>query len=128
MSFPLYTLTLSALPEDRPDAVRQPAPIAPGGKPQHLRLAARRIQDAGQHLDRRRFARAIRADEGQQLARLQAEGDAPDCLYLPVLRPDDGLETATQPGFLALDRERLGEVAHFDDGHERIIHFPLQLR
>ncbi len=97
--------------------VGQLASITPRHQTQHLRLAAAGIQDARQNLDRGRFARAIRADKGQQLARFQAEGNAFDGIDLLQIGPDDGAQTAAQANLLALYGKGLGEGMHVDDRH-----------
>ena len=71
----------------RPRSGRPAGALAPGNSPSTLRLAAGRVQDAGQHLDRRRLAGPVRAEERDQLARLDRERDAVDRRDLARARP-----------------------------------------
>src|SRR5690606_1464293 len=90
---------LRALTEDDADLVREPAPLLPRHEPGDARRAARRIQDPGQHLQRRRFARAVRSDERDALAGRDREADAIDGSdRLPLAAP-----------------EFFGQVLDFDD-------------
>ena len=86
---------LRALAEQRADAHRQLPPLLPRHQAEHLRGAAGRVQDAGQHLDRGRLAGAVRADVREPLAGLDGERDALHRLDVaePLrkrLRLDDG--------------------------------------
>ena len=57
----------------------------PGDVAQHAGLAAGGIDDAGEQLERRGLAGAVRAEEGDELALLDVEIDAADGLDLAVL-------------------------------------------
>src|SRR5207248_3642559 len=50
----------------------------PRDVPEDANLAAGRVQEAGQHLQRRRLAGAVRAEEADDLARLEVERHAVD--------------------------------------------------
>ena len=56
-----------ALPEDRPDVVREAAAIAPRDEAEHLGLAGGGVEDAGQDADRGRLARPVGPDVGDPL-------------------------------------------------------------
>jgi hypothetical protein len=81
---------LRALSEERPDPPREQPPLPPRHEAEHARGARRRVQDAGQHLDRRRLAGAVRADVGEPLAGLDLERDAPDRVHVAAA-PVEGL-------------------------------------
>ena len=74
--------------------------------PEHARRARGRDQERDQHLDRRRLARAVRAEQPEELTLLDLEADPSDSLHLD--RP-----TPKRPG-----RRLVGaaEVDGFDDG------------
>ena len=70
----------------------------PGHKTEDPRFAARGIDQPGEHLERRRLARAVGAQEGDHLAGLDREADLIDGADLAVLavkepadRPQDAL-------------------------------------
>src|SRR6202021_1845041 len=48
----------------------------PGPEAHDPGVAARRVEEAGEHLEDRRLPRAVRAEEADQLPLLDAEGDA----------------------------------------------------
>ena len=66
---------LRALAEDDADAPRELAALVPGHAARHKGLARAGPEDAGQHLERRRLAGAVGADESDPLARRDGEGD-----------------------------------------------------
>src|SRR5207245_10110603 len=81
---------------------------APRDKTKHAGLAGRRVEQAREHLERRGLARAVRAEESDHLACLDAEGDARDrvpCAALPATERSEGrratLPAPGGPGLLA---------------------------
>src|SRR5690606_29017725 len=69
---------LRALPEHDADLVGEAPPLHPRHETRDARRAARRIEQARQHLERRRLAGAVRADQRDALARRDREADAID--------------------------------------------------
>jgi hypothetical protein len=74
-------------------------------QPEHARAAGRRDQQRDQHLDRRRLARPVRAEQSEQLALGDLEVDPADGLDLERLAPHDtGRRLVCPPQSLDLDR------------------------
>ena len=78
---------LRPLAEQRADARRQPLAVLPGHHAEHGGVARGRVQDPGQDLDRRRLPGAVRADVGDALTGLNAEGDVAHGLDRPSRPP-----------------------------------------
>ena len=74
---------------------------------EHARASRRRDEQRDQHLDRRRLARAVRAEEAEELALLDLEAHA-------AHRLDLFHAAADRPGVGAVGAV---EVLRFDDGH-----------
>ena len=108
---------LRALTEDRADVIGELLPFLPGDVTQHFRLAARRVQDARQHLDRGGFPRAVRTDKAQQLARFHLEGESPHRLDRTVFRLEQRAHGAAHPRGFAFGLEGFVEVGDFDGRH-----------
>ena len=67
---------LVALPHDQRDLPQErPVPL-PGDVGQDRELAGRRVEEPREHLQGRRLARAVRAEEADDLPRREVEGDA----------------------------------------------------
>src|SRR5207249_1113296 len=94
---------LRALPEQCADPPGQGSSLPPRGHAEDLRRSGRREQDSGEHLDRRRLAGAVRADEGDPLPFVDRERDG-------AHRLDPA--TATPPPALEHLREAVGDDAH----------------
>ena len=102
---PLVDAALAA--EDVPDALPHLARVLDDVVAEHARGPGRRDQQRDQHLDRGRLARAVRAEQAEELALLDLEADAADRLDLL---------------HAAADRAGVGlvgavEVLRLDDGH-----------
>ena len=67
---------LRALPEHGADPKREPAPLPRRHEAQHAHLARVGMKNPGQHLERRRLARAVGSDERDTLARRDRERQA----------------------------------------------------
>src|SRR6185437_15263895 len=65
-------------------AERLPGGERAGGRPRHLGAAARRPDEAAGDLDERRLPRAVRAEQPDELARLDGQIDAGQRLHPPV--------------------------------------------
>ncbi len=94
---------LRALPEQRADAAGQDLPLLPRDESEHPDIAARGVEDAGQHLDGRGLPGPVRPDVGQALAGVGRERQVADGLHRP-------------PAPTSTGGERLGELLHCD-GH-----------
>ena len=65
-------------PEHVPDPLPDPARVLDDVPAEHARAARRRDQQRDQHLDRRRLAGAVRAEQAEELALADREADPPD--------------------------------------------------
>ena len=85
------------------------------------RLARGRVEQAGEHLQRRRLAGAVRAEEADDLARLDLERDHVDRTHLAGLAADEALDGSAQPRLPLGDEEGLVQVGDADGrvGHLR---------
>ena len=83
---PLVEAAVAA--EDVADPLPHLARVVDDVEAEHARLPARREEQRDQHLDRRRLAGAVRAEQAEQLALLDGERDAAHRLDLERLPPD----------------------------------------
>ena len=98
---------------------------------EHPRLAGGRVEEPREHLQRRRLAGAVRAEEADDLAGRDLEGDVVDCTDLPVLPPDEALDGSARARPPARGRGtscsggdadcRLGHATNLDDSPVRIL-------
>ncbi len=75
-------LELVAVAHDERDPAQELTLALRGYASEHARLARRRIEQAGEHLQRRRLAGTVRAEEADHLARPDVERDAVDRAHL----------------------------------------------
>ncbi len=107
---------LAALPEHGADAEAEGGAVLPGHEPEDARRARRRVEDAGQDLERRRLAGAIGAHERDALARLDAEGDVGDRGDRARGGGEDVPQAAEEARAAFADAIRLGEPLDLDGG------------
>ncbi len=88
---------------------------APRHVPQHRRFTAGRIEEAREHLERRRLPRSVRPEESDDLARIDAEGDAVHREHFAIAALHDGAERCRKSGLAFGDAIDLAEGAHVDD-------------
>jgi len=81
---------------------------------QHQRLSARWIEESREHLQRRRLAGAVRAEEADDLAGLKLEGDLVHRAHLTVLPAEEALDGSTEPRVPLGDEERLVQAGDAD--------------
>ena len=105
---------LRALAEDDADVTRVLLPAFPRHDAGDAHLARGRHQNAGEHFDRRRFTRAIRADVPDQLARFKREGHVVDRDPLFVLSRKKRTQRAQRAGHAFVATEDFAQVARFD--------------
>ncbi len=110
---------LGALAEHDADPLRYSRATAMRGEAEYLRPTGARDQDAGQHLDGRRLAGAIRSKTGDHLAGLNGERHAGDGVDLAQVRPDQRPDRPQHAGRAARHAERPGEV--FTSNHEPVL-------
>jgi hypothetical protein len=79
---------LGALAKDNADVARVGHAVAMRVAAEDAHLTCRRQEDTRQHLNRRRFARAIDADVADDLPRLDGEADVLDRRLRLVARPE----------------------------------------
>jgi hypothetical protein len=108
---------LRALPEDHADAGHMALAVGERIAPVHLHATAVGPQDARQDLDGGGLARAIGADEAQQLAALQRERHALQRLHRAVARAHQRAQRAHHAGVALMDSIGLAEVVDEDLGH-----------
>jgi len=79
-------------------------------------LARCRVQQTGEHLERRGLPRPVRAQETDDLARVDTERDARDRVHILAVALHERTQRRGQT-FLPLGHlEGLAELAHVDDG------------
>ena len=86
---------LVLLAHDQRELAAEGVEAVPRHEAEHAGAAAGRIDQAREHLERRRLAGAVGAEEGDHLARLDGEGDAvhrPDLLVAAAEQAADGAE------------------------------------
>jgi hypothetical protein len=111
-------LQLVAVPHHERDLSQVVALALGGDVSEHQCVAGGRIEQSRQHLQRRRLAGAVRAEEADDLSRLDLERDAVDGAHLSVTPPDKGSRgrgEARLPFGDAKDLRQLGDV---DDRHQ----------
>ena len=79
-------------------------------------LARGRVEQAGEHLQRRRLAGAVRAEEADDLARRDLEGDRVDSAHLTRRAADEAAHGGAQAGLALGDEERLVQIGDADGG------------
>ncbi len=92
--------------EDIADALPDPPRILDDVASEHPRLPRRGDQERDQHLDRRGLARAVRAEQAEELALLDREADAAHRLHLERASAERAGRRPVRPV----------EVDRFDDG------------
>src|ERR1700722_9705701 len=108
-------IELAALAEDHADVARVLLTALPGDQAGDADLTGGGNENAGEHLDGRGFAGAVRADVADQLAGLERERDAADGAALLVFAREKGAQR-TEGSRRALRRAKdLPEVARFYD-------------
>jgi len=78
-------------------------------------FAAGRIEQAREHLQRRRLARTIRPQEADDLAGLDVERDRLDCMDFARLATDEGLRGRAERVFWLWQCEAVGKLADVHD-------------
>src|SRR5262245_16375358 len=86
------------------------AALAPGYESQYFNVSAGGVQDAGKDFDRRRFARAVWADERYGLARRHIESNA---IHRRHLRHAAAPSLPTHQGKLLLQIANFDSTIHF---------------
>src|SRR5439155_25589999 len=87
----------------------------PRNETQYMGLPGCRVEQAGEHLERRGLARAVWAEEPDHLARLDAEGDAGDRVHVAALPPHERPERRGETLLPLGDAEGLSQIADVDD-------------
>jgi hypothetical protein len=80
-------------PHDERDAAKEVALALRRDVSQHAGLASRDVEKAGEHLERRRLARAVRPEKADDLARGDLERDPVDTAHLARPAPDEALRS-----------------------------------
>src|SRR5690348_14396212 len=122
---------LLAIAEDERDATLERGPAGPGVEPGDVNAAAARVQQAREHLERRRLARSVGPQEGHDLARADAERHVPDGADLAVTRAQERAKRASDSGVADLDLKGLAQLLRGDEGclgHEEIYRGSWRLR
>jgi len=107
---------LLAVAEHQGDAPLERGTAAPGDEAGHGDPAARGVQQAREHLERRGLARAVRSEEPDDLPRLDAEGHVAHRVDVAVAGLEERLERAFEPGVPHFDLEGLAEPIGRDGG------------
>ncbi|HEX8582057.1 MAG TPA: hypothetical protein VF640_07005 [Acidimicrobiales bacterium] len=103
---------LGALAEHHADAAGEGDPFPLRVDPGHPHPPARREQDAGQHLDRRRLPGPVGPDVADDVALADGQRDAVDGAHL--------LPATAHPTDPGVADERLRHVLELDDGHAQL--------
>ena len=90
-----------------------------GGEPEHLGRAGRRVDQAGEHLERGCLPRTVGSEEGDHLARLDRERDVLDRVDLLVLAVVETAECTEEAVLLLEDPIGLGEAIRLDNRHRQ---------
>ncbi len=85
-----------------------------GVEPQDPGVAGRRVEHAGQYLDRRRFTRAVGPEQSDDLALGHVERHVVDAADLAVLRRDERSQPPEASGPAPLDAISLGQALCLD--------------
>ena len=109
---------LRTLTENRADVISEFTSLDPGNVAEHFRLAARRMQDARQHLDRGGFPGAVGTDEAQQFAGFHLERKLAHRLDGTIFRLEQGAHRAAHPRGFAFGLEGFLEVGDFNGWHD----------
>ena len=108
-------LQLVAIPHHERD-LAQVVLLAPGRDvSEHPPLARRGVEEAGEHLQRRRLAGAVRAEEADDLARADLERDPVDGGDVARLPPEEALHGRAQPRLALGHVEDLRKLRDADD-------------
>src|SRR5712691_10921371 len=102
---------LRHLPEHDPNGSYILCSLLPGHEAVGANLTGTRYEDAGQHLDRRGFSRAVRPDIADHLSRLDVEGDPGHRLQGLILTMKQINDAAPNSFPAAECAEVLGKVA-----------------
>jgi hypothetical protein len=105
---------LGALSEHHADALRVADAIAPGLETADASAPGGRLQHAGEHLQRGALARAVGPDEADELAAVDAEGDAVDGAHHVAAALREIAERAEEAAMMARDPELLAQIQDFD--------------
>ena len=108
-------LELVAVAHDQRDAAQEVALALRGHVAEHARLAGGDVEQPREHLQRRRLAGAVRAEEADDLAGRDVERDAVDGLDLPHPAADEALRRRLEPRLALGHVERLAELRDVDD-------------
>jgi hypothetical protein len=106
---------LRAVAHEERHPAQEVALPAPWHVTQHRRFSAGGIEQARQHLERRRLSRPVRPEEADHLTGIDAERDAVHREHLAVAALDDGSERGCQSGLAFGDAVDLAEGAHVND-------------
>src|SRR5439155_26291011 len=107
---------LRAIAHEERDGLQELVAPAPRDVAVHDRLAARRIEQTGQHLERRRLPRPVRPEETDDLAGRDVEGDAADGRYFLELAPEQRCDGRAETGLSFVDAVDLPQVTHTHHG------------
>ena len=110
---------LRALAEHGPDLVAELPAVAAGLEPGDAHAPRARAQDARQHLQGRRLARAVGADERDALARLDGERHTVDRDDVARARRDQRAQRPDEPVCALPHPEHLAQPLELDRGHTR---------
>ena len=88
---------------------------------ENFRGAARGIKQAGEHLERGGFARAVRAEKTDEFAGFNLETDFVDGERLLVLATEKPFDRAGKSGLLFVGAKGFGQAVDFDDRHGAIV-------
>ena len=89
----------------------------PGREAEDLGVAARRINQAGEHFQGGRLAGSVRPKKGNHFARLDGKAHALDRMDLLVFAPEESAQGGQEPLLLLADAVGLREVMCLDDWH-----------
>src|SRR5689334_16322772 len=106
---------LLAIAEHERDATLERGPAGPGVEPGDVHPPTGRIQQAGEHLERRRFSRAVGTEERDDLARVDLERHVAHRMDLAVAWAHQRAHRAPEAGVPYLDLEGLAEPLGGDE-------------
>ena len=109
-----------ALAEDRADGGDVADAVAPGDKAVDFDLAVGGDEQAGEHLDRGGFARAVGTEIADQFARGHVEADVIDGADFGLRAAHEAAQTGPATLQPPIDIKRLAEMTHAD--HGRFVH------
>ncbi len=109
-------LELVAVAHHERDPAEEVALALRGDVPEHARLAGRRVEEPGEHLQRRRLAGAVRAEKADDLSLADLEDDVVDRADLTMLAADEALDGRAEARLALGDHERLVQLGDSDGG------------